>query len=141
MSAPLVVLDTSVLIAALTTNEEEAASRRLLRAVGTGAIRLALSDDFLREAIEVVRRREDQIVSAALAFEVAIDLWTHSSFYLPTKHEWPSVSDREDYWVPDLAWAARADYITSWDPHLIRATLPFPVEVLEPHVLADRLGL
>jgi predicted nucleic acid-binding protein len=78
LSAPLVVLDTSVLIAALTTTDEDAESRRVVRAAGTGAIRLALSDELLREAVEVVRRkdRQGQIVSASLAFEAAMDLWS-----------------------------------------------------------------
>jgi putative PIN family toxin of toxin-antitoxin system len=143
LSSPLVVIDTSVVIAALTTDEENATSRRLIKAAGTGAVRVALSDEFLREAVEIVRRkdREGQIVSASLAFEVALDLWSHGSLYYPTKHDWPSVADREDYWVPDLAWEAEADFIAALDPHLTRASLPFPIEVLEPHALAYRLGL
>jgi predicted nucleic acid-binding protein len=39
----------------------------------------------------------------------------------------------------DLAWAARADCIVSRDPHLTGVTMPFPVEVLEPHQLLECL--
>ena len=42
-------------------------------------------------------------------------------------------------WLLDLAWAARADCIVSRDPHLTGVTMPFPVEVLEPHQLLERL--
>jgi putative PIN family toxin of toxin-antitoxin system len=143
LSAPLVVLDTSVLIAALTTTDADAESRRVVRAAGTSAIRLALSDELLREAVEVVRRkdRQGQIVSASLAFEAAMDLWSHGSMYHPFRVDWPSIPDREDYWVLDLAWAARVDYIVSLDPHLTMAPLPMPIEVLMPYQLIGRLGL
>jgi putative PIN family toxin of toxin-antitoxin system len=141
LSVPLVVLDTSVLIAALTTTDEDAESRRVVRAAGTGAIRLALPDEFLREAVEVVRRKDwqGQIVSASLAFEAAMDLWSHGSMYHPFRLDWPSIPDREDYWVLDLAWAAMVDYIISSDTHLTTATLPMPIEVLEPYQLIGQL--
>ena len=137
------VLDTSVLIAALTTRDEDAESRRVVRAAGTGAIRLALSDELLREAVEVVRRedRHGQIHSASLAFEARMDLWSHGFMYHPSQLDWPSIPDREDYWVLDLAWAARVDYIVSLDPHLTMATLPMPIQVLKPYQLIGRLDL
>ena len=143
MSTPLAVLDTSVLIAALTTRDEDAESRRVVRAAGAGAIRLALSDELLREAVEVVRRedRHGQIHSASLAFEARMDLWSHGALYHPLRLDWPSITDKEDYWVLDLAWAAKVDYIVSLDPHLTTATLPMQIEVLEPHQVVGRLGL
>lgn len=132
-----------MLIAALTTRDEDAESRRVVRAAGTGAIRLALSDELLREAVEVVRRkdRQGQIVSASLAFEAGMDLWSHGSMYQPFRLDWPSIPDQEDYWVLDLAWAAKVDYIISWDPDLTTTTLPMPIEVLEPYQLVGRLDL
>ena len=128
------VLDTSVLIAALTTRDEDAESRRVVRAAGTGAIRLALSDELLKEAVEVVQRkdRHGQIVSASLAFEAGMDLWSHGSMYHPFRLDWPSIPDQEDYRVLDLAWATKVDDIISLDPHLTTAELPMPIEVLEP---------
>jgi|SRR5215210_4920385 len=116
---------------------------RVVRAAGTGAIRLALSDAFLTEAVEVVRRldRQGQIVSAALAFESGLDLWSHGTLYHPTRHDWPSVPDRGDHWVLDLAWEAKADYITTWDPHLTRPALPFTIDAIEPQELVHAHGL
>ena len=132
-----------MLIAALTTRDEDAESRRVVRAAGTGAIQLALSDELLREAVEVVRRkdRHGQIHSASLAFEACMDLWSHGALYHPFRLDWPSITDKEDYWVLDLAWAAKVDYIVSLDPHLTTATLPMQIEVLEPYQLIGRLGL
>jgi predicted nucleic acid-binding protein len=143
LSAPLAVLDTSVLIAALTTRDEDAESRRVVRAAGTGAIRLALSDELLREAVELVRRkdRHGQIHSASLAFEACMDLWSHGALYHPFRLDWPSITDKEDYWVLDFAWAAKVDYVVSQDPHLTTVTLPMQIEVLEPYQVIGRLGL
>ena len=143
MSAPLAVLDTSVLIAALTTRDEDAESRRVVRAAGTGAIRLALSDELLREAVELVRRkdRHGQIHSASLAFDACMDLWSHGALYHPFRLDWPSITDNEDYWVLDFAWAAKVDYVVSLDPHLTTVTLPMQIEVLEPYQVIGRLGL
>lgn len=132
-----------MLIAALTTRDEDAESRRVVRAAGTGAIRLALSDELLREAVELVRRkdRHGQIHSASLAFEACMDLWSHGALYHPFRLDWPSITDKEDYWVLDLAWAAKVDYIVSLDPHLTTVTLPMQIEVLEPYQVIGRLGL
>lgn len=132
-----------MLIAALTTRDEDAESRRVVRAAGTGAIRLALSDELLREAVELVRRkdRHGQIHSASLAFEACMDLWSHGALYHPFRLDWPSITDKEDYWVLDFAWAAKVDYVVSLDPHLTTVTLPMQIEVLEPYQVIGRLGL
>ncbi len=80
-------------------------------------------------------------LSASLAFRAAIDLWSHGTLFYPDRLDWPTVVDRNDYWVLDLARAATADFITSLDPDLTEPTMPFPVEVLEPDELLTRLML
>ncbi len=135
------VVDTSVVIAALTTRVEDSPNRRFLHAAGDGTVRTALSDAFLAELSEVVHRKDHEglIVGASLAFDAAMHLWTHGSLYRPTRMDWPSVDDRKDHWVLDLAWDAHADFIVSLDAHLTKATIPFPVEVVEPDQLLARL--
>lgn len=140
MSTPLVVLDTQVVISAL-IGSESASSYRVVRAAGTGEIRFALSDVFLTELVRTVRRRYEQglIVNAARSFEVALDLGLMGELHTPAGHEWPSVSDPGDYWIPDLAWEAGADFVVSGDPHLHGIELPFPVEVVTATELVRRL--
>jgi putative PIN family toxin of toxin-antitoxin system len=143
LSVPLVVVDTSVVIAHLTSSTENSDSGRVLRACGTGSLRTALSYDGLRELAEVARRPsvERQIKSASRALMAAMDLWSHGKLYYPTKIDWPTVLDRKDHWVLDLAWEAEADYIVSEDTHLTGPTMPFPVEVCESGELLDALSL
>ena len=143
MSVPLVVVDTSVVIAHLTAAPEDTPNGRILRACGTGSLRVSLSDAALKELTEVVERldRKGQIVSASRAFRAAIDLWSHGTLMHPDRLDWPTVVDRKDHWVLDFAWAATADFIISLDPDLTEPTMPFPVEVLEPDELIGRLVL
>lgn len=144
LSGPLVVVDTTVVIAHLTTSSESSYSGRFLRACGTGSLRVALSDDGLRELVDVARRPsvERQIKSASRALVAAMDLWSHGTLYQPTKIDWPTVLDRKDHWLLDLAWEARADFIVSWDRHLTGiGKMPFPVEVSQPDDLLNALSL
>lgn len=140
MPAPLIVLDTGVIVRAL-TGRPNSTSSRVVRAVGTGGVRLALSDEALTELVRVMRypRVESAIGSAGMAFEIALDLGTMGLMYRTARRDWPSVPDPYDGWMLDLAWECGADYIVSWDPHLTDATMPFPVEVLAPPQLLSRL--
>lgn len=137
---PLVVLDTDVVLTAL-IGGEDASSYQVLSAMGTGEVRVALSDAFLVELVRTVRNRYRQglILDAARAFEVALDLGLHGELRRPPGWDWPSVPDPEDRWVPDLAYDASADFIVSWDQHLLEAELPFGVEVVTPAGLLRRL--
>lgn len=119
----------------------EAILPTLWMTAGTGAVSLAHSDEGLRELGRIVEEKDDEglIASASRAFSVAMDLWEHGTLYHPERYDWPSVRDPGDGWMLDLAWEVGADYIVSWDPHLTEAEMPFPVEVLEPHQLLERL--
>lgn len=140
MNPPLIVLDTQVVVSAL-IGSEGASSYRVVRAAGTGELRLALSDAFLVELVRTVRRRYEQglITDAARAFEVALDVGLMGELYRPAGHEWPSVPDPGDYWLPDLAWESGADFIVSGDPHLLDHEIPLPSEVVTAAELLRRL--
>jgi len=75
LNAPLIVLDTGVVVRAL-TGRSDSASSEVVRAVQTGEVRLAVCDAFLIETTRVLRepRVESRIGSAGRAFEVALDL-------------------------------------------------------------------
>jgi putative PIN family toxin of toxin-antitoxin system len=138
---PLIVLDTGVVVRAL-TGDPQSFSSRVVRAVATGEVRLALSDDFLSELVRVIRypHVERCIGSAGMAFEIALDLALMGHLYRTRRFDWPSIEDPNDGWILDLAWASEADYIVSRDPHLTDAEMPFPIEVLEPQQLLERLA-
>ena len=73
---PLIVLDTGVVIRAL-IGSTGASSYRMVRLASTGAVRLAHSDEGLRELTRVVDEKDEEgfIRSASKAFGIAMDLW------------------------------------------------------------------
>lgn len=108
-----------------------------MRAIGTSAVLLALSDDFLAEMVRVMRypRIERQVSSPAKAFEVALYLALMGRLYRTHRFDWSSVPDPNDGWMLDLAFAARADFIVTWDPHLLHHSNPLPTQAVEPRQL------
>ena len=140
MPGPVVVLDTQVVVSAL-VGPEDGSSRSVVRAAATGEFRLAISDDFLREVSRVIRYLDvaSKIADPIRAFDVALEIGLAGEMNRPRRLDWPSVRDPNDGWILDLAWDAVADFVVTRDPHLLDAGLPFPVEVLEPHQLLERL--
>jgi len=119
---------------------EDAASHRACKAVGSEDVRLAISDDFLREPSRVVGypEVEARVASAARAVRIAIDVGVMGTLHHPRRYDWPSIVDPNDGWMLDLAWHAGADYIVTRDGHLDSVSSRFfPVEVLTaPQLLA-----
>jgi putative PIN family toxin of toxin-antitoxin system len=142
LPGPLIVLDTLVVVSAL-IGPDRGSSRRLVYAVATGEARLAVSDDFFREVSRVIRYPDvtPKIRGPVRAFEVALEISQAGEMNYPRRLDWPSLPDRKDGWMLDLAWNSTADYIITRDPHLLNLTPPFPVEVLEPHQLLAELGV
>ncbi len=140
LNVSLIVLDTGVVVRAL-TGRPDSASSEVVRAVQTGEVRLAVSDAFLIETTRVLRqpRVESRIGSAGRAFEVALDLAFMGRHHRPRRHDWPSVPDVKDYWMLDLALAAEADFIVTWDPHLLDYEVPLPVEIVTPARFLEQL--
>jgi predicted nucleic acid-binding protein len=140
LSAPLVVLDTGVVIRAL-AGDEHAASAQVVRAISTGSLRLVLSDDFLRELVTVARRPAiERRIKAGRALETGLELGLHGELRHPRRLDWPSVPDRKDWWILDLAHDAAADFIVAWDPHLLPPNVPpIPATIITPASLLDRM--
>jgi putative PIN family toxin of toxin-antitoxin system len=116
LSSPLVVLDTMVVVSAV-VGSPEGPSAAVVRAVATGDVRLAISDDQLSELVRVMGYQgvESIIWRPLHAFEVALDVGTMGFMYHPRRLDWPSLRDPNDGWIFDLAYTAGADYIVTYD--------------------------
>lgn len=95
--APLIVLDTTVIVAAV-RGHPEASSARVIREVATGGLRLALSDAFLSEVTRFMKDPEVDrgIGSAGRAFEIALDIGVMGVLYRLHRYDWPSLRDPND---------------------------------------------
>ncbi len=97
--------------------DREGPSAAVVDAVATGDVRLAVSDDQLRELVTVMGYEgvEDALARPVRAFEVALDIGTMGFMYHPRRLDWPSLRDPKDGWVFDLAYSSGADFIVSYD--------------------------
>jgi putative PIN family toxin of toxin-antitoxin system len=139
-AAPLVVLDTMVVVSAV-IGVPHGPSASTVAAVATGDVRLAVSDDQLREVVTVMGYEaiENTIYSPVRAFEVALDLGTMGFMYHPRRLDCPSLRDERDGWIFDLAYVSGADYIVSYDRAVRDAADELGFVALPPEELLEAL--
>jgi putative PIN family toxin of toxin-antitoxin system len=111
---PLVVIDANVVASAL-LGRPEASSARLLRLAATGDLTLALSDEYLLELERIMDYPELLRVPTGRAFTMGLDLGLHGDLFRPDRLDWPSMKDRKDWYVLDLAFDSGADYLVTRD--------------------------
>jgi len=140
VTPPLIVLDTVVLVSGI-IGRRESADAKLIEAVATGGVQLALSDDGLREVARVLGypEVEAKIRRPVRAFEVALALGLMGRLYHPRKLDWPSLQDPNDGWVLDLAFASGADAIVTRDKHLLAVGVKLGFRAVTPPALLEEL--
>lgn len=123
--APLVVLDTMVVIRSI-LGRREGADARVLRAAATGEILPAISDEGLLELQRVLGYDfiRERISDPVRAFTVGLDLGIMGKMFQPRKYDWPTLPDPKDHWVLDLALEAgsaeaRTPHIVTLDRHFL----------------------
>jgi putative PIN family toxin of toxin-antitoxin system len=141
---PLLVVDTLVVVSAIIGNTGSA-SFAVLRAIETGEVRLAVSDDWLRELVRVLEYpRIAGVINAdqskpARAFRIALGIGLMGQLHRPRRLDWPSLSDPNDGWMFDLAFESHAEFIVSRDARVIAAGQALDFEVLDPATALGRL--
>lgn len=133
-----------MIVVSAVAGSPDASAGRVLRAVATGEVRLAVSDDGYRELVEVLGREEvkSRIRDSARTFAVALDIGTMGILCYPRKYDWPTLPDPKDRWLLDLAYESDADYVVTRDSHLLEraSTLgELGFAVLTPSDLLRRL--
>ena len=140
MNSPLVVVDTMIVVGGI-IGRRDGACAKVLDAVATGEVQLAISDDQLSELVRVMGYEDVEvgIDRPVRAFEVALDLGTMGIKHYPRRLDWPSLSDLRDGWIFDLAYDAGADYIVTFDRGVSRAARALGFEPLKPEALLEVL--
>ena len=131
------VVDTVVFIGAV-LGKKTGADARVVRAVATSELQLALSDDAMRELVRVMAypEIEAKIERPVKAFEVALAIGLMGTLYHPPRLDWPSLRDPKDGWVFDLAFESGADFIITRDTHVLEAGKQLGFEVKAPPEVA-----
>jgi len=137
---PLIVMDTMVIVSAVVGNPD-GPSAAVLDEVSTGGVRLAISDDQLSELVRVFGypEVEERVRRSVRAFEVALDVGYMGIMYHPRRFDWPSLRDRGDSWIFDLAYASGADYVVSYDDAVVKAAASLGFECVLPEGLLREL--
>ena len=133
------MLDTNVVVKRL-LGHPTSSSAEVLRSIATGNVQLALSDDCLRELDDVAGRHELESRTYLVwrTLNTGLTMGLMGTLFHPRRLDWPSLNDRKDGWLLDLAFESGADYIVTWDPHL-DAARPLGFQVLTPPGLLDML--
>lgn len=107
---------------------------RILEAVETGEVRLAISDQYLIELVRVMGKPkvEAKIGSPARAFKMGLDIGVMGLLEHPRQLAWPNLQDPDDRWILDLALESGADFIITRDKGVLRDAPRSSFEVLTP---------
>jgi len=139
MNAPLVVLDTNVLVAAV--RSQRGASFRLLSLVGSSKFEISLSVPLVLEYEDALLR---QVPALALTQRDVRDLVDYlcsighpqNIFFL-----WrPQLRDPKDDLVLELAVAAGCDSIVTFNQRDFAGASSFGIEILRPSELLSAIG-
>ncbi len=117
-----------------------ASSARLVDAVATGGVRLALSDDYMDEMTRTMAKPYlEQNASVGRVFRIALTLAYMGVYYHPFRYDWPSIPHHADWWLLDLAFGSGADSIVTWNMRHLEPARSLGFEVLTPPELLARL--
>jgi len=134
-----VILDTNVLVAA--ARSRRGASYRVLSLVGTGAFEICLSVPLVLEYEATLLRQLDELsigrrdVGKLLDYIAAIA--QHQEIFFLWR---PQLRDPKDDMVLELAVAARADYVVTYNVCDFRGAGRFRVNIMKPVSFLAQLG-
>ena len=139
MSAPQIVIDTNVIIAAL--RSKRGASSKLLSLLGTGRFDIHDSVPLVLEYEDVIQR---QRASLGLSNQDVSD-FINSLCALAQHHEiyflWrPLLSDANDELILELAVSAQCDYIVTHNLADFKGIEEFGVEAITPREFLQIIG-
>lgn len=126
-----VVLDTSVLVAAIRSSQ--GASFRLLQLVGDSRWQTNLSTSLLLEYEEVGRKHVAALWAKPEKFDELLDFLCRSARRPAISYSWrPQLTDADDDMILELAAAAGADYIVTHNVADFAGAKRFGVGILTP---------
>jgi putative PIN family toxin of toxin-antitoxin system len=129
---PQIVIDTSVLIAAL--HSQLGAAYRLLSLVGTGRFDINLSVPLVLEYEDVAKRLSDEIGLSLRDIDDILDYLCLVAIRHQIHYLWrPVLPDPKDDMVLEVAVAGDCDYIVTYNGKDFRGAEQFGVRVLTPH--------
>lgn len=131
------VIDTNVLIAALRSNA--GAAHRLLLLVGESRFDMSLSVPLLIEYEEVCRRFAPQLSWSDEDVNGMLDYLCGVARHVRIHFKWPLLRDTDDEMILELAVAAQADCIVTFNKSDFSGAELFGIEILTPFEFLARI--
>lgn len=117
------------------------ANDRLINAIAAGSVRPALSGDYMNESVRTMSKPYVEMhASVGRAVYVALTLAYMGRPYLPPRYDWPSITDRKDWWLLDFAFESGAEHIVTWNIRHLAPAGSLGFDVLEPPELLAMLS-
>ena len=134
---PPIVLDTNVLYAGLYSASGK--SHQLLRAIDQGRTRIALSTPLLFEYEDVLKRNQSNLNLSDTEVDVVLDNLCALADFQEVYFLWrPCLPDANDDMVLELAVAAQAVYIVSFNAKDFRLASRFGIEAITPKIMLEK---
>jgi putative PIN family toxin of toxin-antitoxin system len=128
-----VVIDSSVVVAALTTPNPESASRVVLAAVAAGAVELVITDELEAEYRRAVEYPQVKRYAARVDRQGFVDAVVATAERVEAGSAAGAVpADPGDDKVVAAALATRADFLVTLDRHLLELAGPPGLQILRP---------
>jgi putative PIN family toxin of toxin-antitoxin system len=131
-----VVLDTNVLISAIVYGGNP---RKVLEAVISGTVQMAVSEDLIKEMQAVLQRTQFGL-SLQFIHNTVAELTSVAEWVAPEKHHELIPEDPSDNLVLDCAVAAQSDYLVSGDSHLLHLRKCGEVKIVTPQEFLEIQG-
>lgn len=134
---PPIVLDTNVLYAGLYSASGK--SHQLLRAIDQGRTRIALSTPLLFEYEDVLKRNQSNLNLSDTEVDVVLDNLCALADFQEVYFLWrPCLPDANDDMALELAVAAQAVYIVSFNAKDFRLASRFGIEAITPKIMLEK---
>lgn len=127
--------------------KENSADARILEAVETGVVRIAISDASLNELVDVMGKPdvESKITrkpkAAQRLVRTALNIGLMATLHHPRRIHWPNLMDADDSWLLDLALEARPDYIVTRGNGVLRDAPKSGFDAITPPEFVERENL
>lgn len=131
MSAPNIVIDTNVIIAAL--RSKRGASNRLLLLVDTGKFEIHDSVALVLEYEEILQRQRTELGLSENEVSIFIDSLCVMAHHHEIYFQWrPNLTDVDDELVSELAVTANCEYIMTHNVNDFRGSEKFGIRAITP---------
>lgn len=134
-----VVLDTNVFISAL--RSKRGASHQVLRLIGKGKFDIELSVPLILEYEETAKRQSRQLGLTHAEIDDILDFVCRVGRHRKIHFLWrPQLRDSGDDMVLELAVAAEAEFIVTYNVRDYSGAEAFGARVIRPQTLLERIG-